>query len=444
MDVGELFVKLGFKVDTKDLREFNTGMRDAVTTAAQLAGVTLSIGGFTHLLNGAAKGAVALENLSFKYGVATKSIQGFSNALLLANPNMSRDSALAATASMEHYAQTMSINGVGKMAMFGVTTADNTPEKLRQRIAENYERVSSLYGRAWANDAIREITGTDEALNGLLMTSEQFAEASKKGIISEEETKNLKDYAGAVQELSNNLNQLKASWLSLPAKGLSNFIGNINEGGLGSAISNVGHNMAASIYARGDEDKYYRDLRNDLIRQGKSKTEAADIVHRIRNAPASAPTGGQGGASYFEGVGWSKEQAAGIMQRLMEESGLNPQAVGDGGKAYGIAQWHPNRQRDFEAWSGHSMQNSTMQEQMEFVNFELTKGKEKRAGDLLKQTRSRADAHRIFTNEYERPSAENRVGGGTNNYTIITNGDAQHAHSMVRQAIQQTNMAGGY
>jgi hypothetical protein len=36
--------------------------------------------------------------------------------------------------------------------------------------------------------------------------------------------------------------------------------------------------------------------------------------------------------------GWSKEQSAGLVGNLIVESGLRTDAVGDGGKARGVAQ----------------------------------------------------------------------------------------------------------
>jgi len=457
MQVGELFVRLGFKVNTKDLREFNTGMRETLNTALQLAGVTASVAGFNSLLNGAAKGAVALENLSFKYQVATKSVQGFSNALLLANPNMSRDAALAATSNINQFAQMMPINGVGKFAQFGGTTADNTPEKIRDRIAKNYDRVVSLFGPSWANEAIREITGTDEALNGMLMTVEEFQEASKKGIISEEDTRNLREYAATVQELSNNFNELKARWLAVPAKEMSGFIKDVNEKGFiqayGDKLWGGIKSISNAAHRRGEEDKYYRDLKKDLMQNsGKTSQQAEDIIHAMRTQkPAATPQepGGtsaiQGSArSYFESMGWSPAQAAGIVQRLAQESypHLDPNAVGDGGKAYGVAQWHRDRQLDFEKWAGKSIMGSSREEQLAFVNYELTKGKERAAGNMLRKAQSQQDAHRIFTNEYERPAAENRV--TKIDQHIYSTGDAQHTANMVKSSLQQTNMGSAY
>lgn len=107
----------------------------------------------------------------------------------------------------------------------------------------------------------------------------------------------------------------------------------------------------------------------------------------------------------FMSWGWTREQAAGIVANLKHESGYNPNAVGDGGQAYGIAQWHPDRQEAFRRWSGKDIRQSTLDDQLGFVQYELTMGAEKRAGDMLKATRNAQQAGDVVSRYYERPAA---------------------------------------
>lgn len=109
-------------------------------------------------------------------------------------------------------------------------------------------------------------------------------------------------------------------------------------------------------------------------------------------------------ANYFQGKGWSREQAIGIASNLSVESGFNPSAVGDGGKAYGIAQWHPDRQAGFRAFSGKDIRGSSLDEQLAFIHYELTQGQEKSAGDALRKARSAYEAGSVVSSQYERPA----------------------------------------
>jgi hypothetical protein len=111
--------------------------------------------------------------------------------------------------------------------------------------------------------------------------------------------------------------------------------------------------------------------------------------------------------AFFESKGWTKEQAAGIVGNLVVESGLRTDAVGDGGQAYGIAQWHPDRQQNFRNYSGKDIRQSTFQEQLEFVNWELN-NTEKAAGNRLRGAASAEDAAAIVDEYYERSAGIHR------------------------------------
>jgi len=119
----------------------------------------------------------------------------------------------------------------------------------------------------------------------------------------------------------------------------------------------------------------------------------------------SQAVGGKAGSamSFFQAKGWTKAQAAGIVANLKKESNFNERAVGDSGRAYGIAQWHPDRQANFRAAFGKDIRDSSFQEQLEFIQFELTKGKERGAGERLRGAGTAAQAGDVFSRHYERP-----------------------------------------
>jgi hypothetical protein len=106
--------------------------------------------------------------------------------------------------------------------------------------------------------------------------------------------------------------------------------------------------------------------------------------------------------NFFMSKGWSREQAAGIAGNLQVESGFKTNATGDNGEAYGIAQWHPDRQADFEYWAGKDIRQSSLKEQLEFMNFELTSGREKKAGNAILQAKTPSEAAKAVDDFYER------------------------------------------
>jgi LysM repeat protein len=129
------------------------------------------------------------------------------------------------------------------------------------------------------------------------------------------------------------------------------------------------------------------------------------------DSPASG--GAKGNAKtaldFFIQQGWSPEQAAGLVANLQAESGqnLDPNVFGDGGAGYGIAQWHGSRQRDFQRIMDKPLKGSSLEDQLKFVQWELTHS-EKRAGARLKDAKTAAEAAAIVDQYYERSSGIHR------------------------------------
>lgn len=108
---------------------------------------------------------------------------------------------------------------------------------------------------------------------------------------------------------------------------------------------------------------------------------------------------------FFMSKGWTKEQAAGIVANLQAESKMDPTAfnpAGGGKGAAGLAQWRGSRQTDFAQRYGKNVRDGTFQEQLDFTHYELTEGKEKAAGNLVKSARTARDAGRYVSDYYER------------------------------------------
>lgn len=119
----------------------------------------------------------------------------------------------------------------------------------------------------------------------------------------------------------------------------------------------------------------------------KNQTEASNMVMQ-----------------HFMDKGWSREQAAGIAANLSAESAFNHKISGDNGKAYGLAQWHGDRQAEFKKQFGKDIRDSSFKEQLDFIQHELTQGNEQDAGRRLKNAQNAGDAAAILSKYYERPA----------------------------------------
>ena len=152
------------------------------------------------------------------------------------------------------------------------------------------------------------------------------------------------------------------------------------------------------------------------------KTEAAEAESKKKAAAASkgssaATAGGAGkltseaqyALDYFMNAGFTPAQAAGLVSNLQAESGasLNTKAVGDAGTAFGIAQWRGDRAARFKSMYGKDVVNSSLDEQLSYVLWELS-NTEKSAGAKLRGAKTEAEAAAIVDQYYERSSGAHR------------------------------------
>jgi hypothetical protein len=130
---------------------------------------------------------------------------------------------------------------------------------------------------------------------------------------------------------------------------------------------------------------------------------AASTGEGLKETPGKEEIGdAQKVIAYFVSQGWTPEQAAGFAGNIDAESKFKTNEVGDGGAAYGLAQWHPDRQADFKTWAKKDIRESSFDEQLGFMNYELTQGKEKKAGAMIKTAMSAGAAAKVIDDYYER------------------------------------------
>lgn len=98
-------------------------------------------------------------------------------------------------------------------------------------------------------------------------------------------------------------------------------------------------------------------------------------------------------------LGLTRAQAVGLAGNIYQESKFNEKAVGDGGKAHGIAQWHPARRE------GVDILNMSFEDQVTYLIDEL-KGPEKNALSKLTAAKTAGDAAYVVDKFYERSNGK--------------------------------------
>ncbi|HLI17449.1 MAG TPA: phage tail tip lysozyme [Rhodanobacteraceae bacterium] len=215
--------------------------------------------------------------------------------------------------------------------------------------------------------------------------------------------------AGYVIQLRALAKAIGAARLAAAAAGASGTVASAAEGAVatraggflatlfGASTASLLVGAGALVYSKGTggrrraDGTYEDEISSAQLAATANAARALEAKHRAQ------------AMAYFTSQGWTPQQAAGIVANLTAESGLRTNAYGDNGQAYGLAQWHKDRQRAFEKFTGRPIQGSSFAQQLAFVNHELQTS-EKRAGDWLKRAGNAYMAGALVSLMYERPA----------------------------------------
>ena len=180
---------------------------------------------------------------------------------------------------------------------------------------------------------------------------------------------------------------------SAALKGLASLRAIVGLGGAGagagaagvSLLARAGVPLTALLYSSSLNEGEDEELLKNRINKG--------------GAQAAGPM-----IDYLRSRGLSEDLAKGMVANMQKESDFNPDAVGDGGKAYGLLQWHPDRQADFAKFSGKEIRGSSIKDQADFAIYEATKGKERENWKKVQSSQSAYDAAAAYSKYVIRPA----------------------------------------
>lgn len=118
-----------------------------------------------------------------------------------------------------------------------------------------------------------------------------------------------------------------------------------------------------------------------------------------------------------EGGSFQTHQAAGIVGNLVVESQVDPTALNESERSFGIAQWNPaaeagNRKKKLEEWCADPSRNlpsDSLYAQLLFINYELFVVPEDFGLKPLQNSKDAEEAAEVFARKYEKP----KTGTGT-------------------------------
>jgi uncharacterized protein (TIGR02594 family) len=141
--------------------------------------------------------------------------------------------------------------------------------------------------------------------------------------------------------------------------------------------------------------------------------ETAVVVDpaRLAQAPADIQKTlpmAQRAFSRLRAAGWTPAQACGILANIQAESKFNfKDTTGDGNQAHGLCQWHKDRRDIFDQNFPRPFAQSTFEDQLDFITFEMNHN-EKDAGKTLKKATTPSAAADTVCRDYERPEKKDK------------------------------------
>lgn len=400
----EYLVRLGYQTDVVSLRRFEDNLGK---TSKRLLKVSTAVTGIVATIGTAtAAFSYSMRKMYFTSQLANSSVKNL-NAVSYAGKQIgiSGDSMESMIKSMgmmvrlnpgiKALAQNLGI------AMNGTDTSDQLIQ-LMTALKSQPEYIGSQFAEMFGIDKESFLLMIDNIEKFKQKKEEMLELQNKLNVNAKEQIDTMLHYTSTLDKLGSEADMLGTKILTKLVDPFDRGVSAIDEWMIhfSSALDTIDEGILdpkwfIETYIQGAKDFGNR------VKGWFSKAEENPIVQTVEKNIA---TGAEGIMNFFISKGWSAEQSAGIAANLHAESGFDPKAVGDGGKAYGIAQWHPSRQAQFKSIFGKDIRESTQQEQLAFVDWEL-KNSHKGAGIRLKKATSAAEAGGIVTRGYEIPAA---------------------------------------
>ncbi|NDK07872.1 hypothetical protein EOM39_01340 [Candidatus Gracilibacteria bacterium] len=187
MNIGELFVKLGFKADTKELSTMKAGLNSARVGAIALTGAVIAtVVAVNKLISASLQSAVVLKNFEVQTGLSSQQLQQWS---YVAEQNDVSTQTLIGSIKGLQKAQANLRMGQGNMrpfALLGISPTED-PFVVLNKLKERIKGLSP----AIASSLLGQLGIGDEMLNILRNSNIEFDKLNKKFLLTAKEQENL-------------------------------------------------------------------------------------------------------------------------------------------------------------------------------------------------------------------------------------------------------------
>ena len=200
--IGELFINLGVKGDTKKLDEFKASVTKLRSNLIAVgAAFTGAVVGLNTLVNSSLKGVVSLQNLSNQTGLAVENLQKLQQVGQLSNLSLSADQIAQSIGNLQKNINDITVFGAGNLTPFSQLGVDpmqsKTAFEVLERVRENIKGLNA----ATATNLISQIGLSPEFINILRLSREEFDKLSNNMFLSGQQRKDIDKLGTSMKSL---------------------------------------------------------------------------------------------------------------------------------------------------------------------------------------------------------------------------------------------------
>ena len=175
MNIGELFIALGFDVDDSKLKSFDDGIKSLTKDFAVVTGATTAaLYGFEVFIDTAVRASVALYNFNQQTDLSTTSLQQWQAAATAANPALTVDQVTSSIAALENNLVEIRKFGGGNASPFLWLGIDISHGQTAIDILEELRAKVGQLDRATAVNLIQKMGLSPGFINVLTKSREEF------------------------------------------------------------------------------------------------------------------------------------------------------------------------------------------------------------------------------------------------------------------------------
>ena len=206
MQVGELFIALGFDVDDSKLKSFNDGIKSSMTDLLKLSGIAAgAVYSIDKFIESSLHNSTSLRQFTAETGESAEALKKWQVAAQLSNPEMSIDEVTAAFKRMNAAISSAQYSGEkgGVFAQLGINNVQNkTSAQLLDELRHNFQSNVGRWGLPKTLDFMEQL-GVPKSMARTFKLSDEDIDKMTRGLtVTDQQNEKMNKLADTIRRAS--------------------------------------------------------------------------------------------------------------------------------------------------------------------------------------------------------------------------------------------------